>query len=210
MSEMSSQSQEAMTAVENELTNILNKGKRKKQDDEEASQQSSSDVPHSPKTTKTDHKSDETKETSTEIKPPEAKRSLTESQQISWYFSIDLNDPSNSQNDNSPPSSQSNETNNNTTSRPTMQRTKSLEAIGKNPPSKVIKVCVEKTTFLLTQEPVDYKKVKYWLKIAFDVASSIGKEKDFNEFLKKLHNAHKSKSELEELITTSFPNATLA
>ena len=108
MSELSSQSQEAFTAVETELNNILNKGKRKKEDEDE-NEKSSSDVRHSPKTTKTDHKSEEeAKQGTPEIKQHEAKRSLTESQQISWYFALDLNDPSNSQNENSPPSSQSN------------------------------------------------------------------------------------------------------
>ncbi len=96
-----------------------------------------------------------------------------------------------------------------------MERTKSLEAIGKYPPLKIVKVCIEKTTQLLEesssvadqqQKPRDYKKIKYWLKIAEKMNNSIDKANEFSAFLVTVRTEYASKdSTLASLLDSTFP-----
>jgi len=91
--------------------------------------------------------------------------------------------------------------------KPIMQRTQSLESIAKNPPAKVIKVCMEKATQLLQgNEARDYKKLKYWLKVAQTVSLSIEREIEFNDFIKNLRQTYPNDKDLKTLLDTTFPS----
>lgn len=77
---------------------------------------------------------------------------------------------------------------------------------------QVIKVCLEKAQQLLeptSQSPKDYKKVKYWLKIALSVSQSIEREEEFFEFIKQLRTEHERDTQLREMLDTTFPLATM-
>jgi hypothetical protein len=94
-----------------------------------------------------------------------------------------------------------------------MERSKSIESISKFPPAKIIRVCIEKTTNLISEsqddiEHRDYKKIKYWLKIAQNVCSSVNRTQDFADYLHTVRTTHAEKdSTLKDLLNETFPQA---
>jgi len=84
---------------------------------------------------------------------------------------------------------------------PTMQRQRSLETIIKSDPAKIIQVCKDKTNELVAQTHKDYKKIKYWLKIAGDVSNSAtDKDDSFSTFVKTLLADHRRDKELSAVL----------
>ena len=70
---------------------------------------------------------------------------------------------------------------------------------------QIIKVCLEKTTALLQEAgKKDYKKVKYWLKIAHTMSSQISREEDFETYLKSIQETYKQDKELLDIIEDGF------
>src|SRR5690606_11459833 len=89
--------------------------------------------------------------------------------------------------------------------RPSLSRTRSIDMIQKHPPHKIFKVCFDKATYLITTteenlDQRDYKKIKYWLKIAQGAAKSSKKENEFIQFLDSLKSPAKDQ-ELTKLLT---------
>ena len=92
-----------------------------------------------------------------------------------------------------------------------MARSKSIEKISKYPPSKIIKVSLEKAQQCITESEKDlsirdYKKIKYWLKIAQNVCEKVERLDEFNEFLGTVRTNHtQNDQKLKQLLSEAFP-----
>jgi hypothetical protein len=96
-----------------------------------------------------------------------------------------------------------------------MQRSHSIDIIKNNPPSKIIRICLEKT-YQLLQPAADrkeldegaMKRIKYWMKIAETLSKDIEKEEEFNEFVQNLKTSYSMNDQLIELLSSDFPQTT--
>jgi len=88
----------------------------------------------------------------------------------------------------------------------TMERTKSLETISKAAPPMVWRLCLEKVKAQMQDsEHKDYKKIKYYLKIAVNVAKDSVSE--VYEHVRALRTSYSWDAELREMLASSFPEA---
>eukprot|EP01117_Protostelium_nocturnum_P019906 TRINITY_DN8745_c0_g1_i2.p1 TRINITY_DN8745_c0_g1~~TRINITY_DN8745_c0_g1_i2.p1 ORF type:complete len:196 (+),score=71.28 TRINITY_DN8745_c0_g1_i2:68-589(+) len=88
-----------------------------------------------------------------------------------------------------------------------LKRASSIESIKKNPPSKVIKVCLEKVSGLLQQpQDVDYKQVKYWLVIADQLSKEINRRDDFSESISHIRTSYRSNKAVMDVLKEALPD----
>lgn len=70
-------------------------------------------------------------------------------------------------------------------------------------------MCLEKTTALLQEAgKKDYKKVKYWLKIAHTMSVQISRQEDFQEYLKSIEATYKDDNELLKILKEGLTSET--
>jgi hypothetical protein len=65
---------------------------------------------------------------------------------------------------------------------------------------------LDKATLLLRADKTlrDYKKLKYWLRIAAENSKIIGKEKEFTHFLYKISSNNQDDESLRRLLTLEY------
>jgi len=212
---LSSQSQEALAAIDVELKNVFKKKR---------GSQEQNDLPNTDPGTESEEEEISIKKTEKKkVLIKLSKKKTTESQVIgkkrarpttsSKPLSVSLGTTNTkkkklSQEENTTPSSSPEEP-----QRAKLQRTRSLEVIEKHSPSAILKVSLEKIDQILEQDDpqeVDYKKVKYYLVIVQNMYENLNKAKEFHTFLKNLQNSHATDKALKDIVKSNFSGSTKA
>jgi len=206
---ISSQSQEAIAAIDAELELILHKKKKESKgveedsDDDSAHTESEIDDEESqspPKKVKKPKKKTP-KKAPAKANSPNSPRKRTrgddEAERLGAKYTAKQTKKNEISTSSSEPTSDDQP--------PTLQRIRSLEAINKHQPLQIVRVCLEKAKLAVQEDPKDYKKVKYYLKIALSVSKTVDRLAEFNDSIKGLKSAYSWDTELKEMLDTNFP-----
>jgi len=198
----STQSQESISAIDAELHEIMRKRKKQKQDTKEGESDSES-ISDSGSPIEQKYAIS----ASAMLQKNQNKQKENSPRKRERSGNVKQDNPNNDDIDK--PEANQNEKDSSTSTakmRPAMQRTRSLEVIERSSPAKIVVVALEKTNTLLKSVAGnrDYKKIKYWLKIAHYSAGNIDKEEEFYSFVKGLQKNFSEDASLQSLIDSEF------